>query len=152
MRDVTITYLFIRYYDVTLTRIKLYHLHLSRSLVDRWGTTDDLATSSLHSSRLSAFLMATPSVMQVHSGMLSSHLFFGLSLLLPPCIVPCRVVLASPGDLITCTYNFRFFSENKCYIKISKSGVSIGLQMNCPNESKSLACVETTATTLYIIL
>ena len=39
--------------------------------VDRWGTTDDLATSSLHSSRLSAFLMAAPSV---NSGMLSSHL------------------------------------------------------------------------------
>ena len=30
--------------------------------VDRWGATDDLATSSLHSSRLSAFLMAAPSV------------------------------------------------------------------------------------------
>ena len=46
---------------------------LSRSLVDRWGATDDLATSSLHSSHLSVFLMAAPSV---HSGMLSSHLFF----------------------------------------------------------------------------
>ena len=45
-------------------------------LVDRWGATDDLATSSLHSSRLSAFLMAAPSVMPVHSGMLSSHIFF----------------------------------------------------------------------------
>ena len=36
---------------------------LSHNLVDRWGATDDLATSSLHSSRLSAFLMAAPSVM-----------------------------------------------------------------------------------------
>ena len=27
-------------------------------LVDRWGDTDDLATSSLHSTRLSVFLMA----------------------------------------------------------------------------------------------
>ena len=52
------------------------HLHLTRSLVDRWGVIDDLATSSLHSSRLSAVLMAAPSVMPVHSGMLSSHLFF----------------------------------------------------------------------------
>ena len=42
--------------------------------VDRWGATDDLATSSLHSSRLSAFPMAAPSVKPVHSGMLSSHL------------------------------------------------------------------------------
>ena len=61
--------------------IFLHPLHLSRSLVDRWGATDDLATSSLHSSRLSAFLMAAPSVMPDHSGMLSSHLFFCLPLL-----------------------------------------------------------------------
>ena len=51
------------------------HLHLFRSLVDGWCTTDDLATSSLHSSRFSAFLMAVYVVMPVHSGMLSSHLF-----------------------------------------------------------------------------
>ena len=69
-------------------------------LVDRWGATDDLATNSLHSSRLSVFLMAAPSVMPVHSGMLSSHLFFCLPLLRPPCTVPCRIVLASPEDLV----------------------------------------------------
>ena len=51
--------------------------------VDRWGATDDLAVSSLHSSRLSDFLMAAPSVKSVHSGMLSSHLFFCLPRLLP---------------------------------------------------------------------
>ena len=82
------------------------HLHLSRSLVDRWGATDDLATSSLHSSRLSAFLMAAPSVMPVHSGMLSSHLLFCLPLSLPPCTVPCMIVLACPEDLVTCSYRF----------------------------------------------
>ena len=81
-------------------------LHLSRSLVDRWGATDDLATSSFHSSRLSAFLLAVYRVMPVHSGMLSSHLFFCLPLLLPPCSVPCRIVLASPVDLVTCPYHF----------------------------------------------
>ena len=75
-------------------------------LVDRWGATDDLATSSLHSSRLSAFLMAVPSVMPVHSGMLSSHLFFCLPHLLPPCTVPRRIFLASPGDLVMCPYHF----------------------------------------------
>ena len=75
-------------------------------LVDRWGATDDLATSSLHSSRLSAFLMAAPNVMPVHSGMLSSHLFFCLPRLLPPCTLPCRIVLASPVDLVTCPYHF----------------------------------------------
>ena len=82
------------------------HLHLSRSLVDRWGATDDLATSSLHSSRLSALVMAAPNVMPVHSGMLSSHLFSCLPLLLPPGTVPCRIVLASPVDLVTCPYHF----------------------------------------------
>ena len=75
-------------------------------LVDRWGATDGLATSSLHSSRLSVSLMAAPSVMPVHSGMLSSHLFFCLPLLRPPCTVPCRIVLASPEDLVMCPYHF----------------------------------------------
>ena len=82
------------------------HLHLSRSLVDLWGATDDLATSSLHTSRLSAFLMAAYSVMPVHSGMLSFHLFFCLPLLLPLCTVPCTIVLASPIDLVTGPYHF----------------------------------------------
>ena len=75
-------------------------------LVDRWGATDDLAASSIHSSRLSVFLVAAPSVMPVHSGMLSSHLFFCLPLLRPPCTVPCRIVLASPEDLVMCPYHF----------------------------------------------
>ena len=75
-------------------------------LVDRWGATDDLATSSLHSSRLSVFLMAAPSDMPVHSGMLSSHLFLCLPRLRPPCTVPCRIVLASPEDLVTRQYHF----------------------------------------------
>ena len=82
------------------------HLTYPVVLVDRWGATDDLATSSLHSCRLSAFLMAAPSVMPVHSGMLSSHLFFCLPRLLPPCTVPCRIVLASPEDLVMCPYHF----------------------------------------------
>ena len=76
--------------------------------VDRWGTTDDLATSSLHSSRLSAFLMAAPSVNHVHSGMLSSHLFLCLPRLLPPWTVPCMTVLASPVDLVMWPYHLSF--------------------------------------------
>ena len=73
--------------------------------VDRWGATDDLATSSLHSSRLSAFLMAAPSVKPDHSGMLSSRPFFCLPRLLPPWPVHCTIVLASPGDLVLCPYH-----------------------------------------------
>ena len=73
--------------------------------VDRWGTTYVLATSSLHSSRLSAFLMAAPSVKPVHSGMLSSHLFFCLPRLLPSWTVPCMMVLASPDYLVMWPYH-----------------------------------------------
>ena len=76
--------------------------------MDRWGTTDDLATSSLHSSRLSAFLMAVPIVKPVHSGMLSSHLFLCLPRLLPPWTVPCMTVLASPVDLVMWPYHLSF--------------------------------------------
>ena len=32
-----------------------HHLHLSRSLADRWGTTVDFTTNFLHSSQFSAF-------------------------------------------------------------------------------------------------
>ena len=73
--------------------------------VDRWSTIDDLATSSLHSSRLSTFLMAVLSVNHVHSGMLSSHLFFCLPRLLPPWTVPCLMVLTSPDDLVMWPYH-----------------------------------------------
>ena len=80
--------------------------YLSRSLADRWGTTVDFTTSFLHSSRFSAF----PSVMfhgrPVHSLMLSSHRFLCLPLRLPSWTVPCRIVLASPDDRVTCPYHF----------------------------------------------
>ena len=41
----------------------------------------------------------------VHSLMLSSHRFFCLPLRLPPWTVPCRIVLASPDDRVTCPYH-----------------------------------------------
>ena len=50
--------------------------------------------------------MSAPSIMPVHSGMLSSHLFFCLPRLLPSCTVSSRIVLASPVDLVTCSYHF----------------------------------------------
>ena len=57
-------------------------------LLDRWGATDDLATSSLHSSRLSAFLVAALSVMPsipgcCHPISFSVCLFFALLALCP---------------------------------------------------------------------
>ena len=39
--------------------------------------------------------------------MLSSHCFLHLPLRLPPWTVPCRIVLASPGDHVMCPYHFR---------------------------------------------
>ena len=42
----------------------------------------------------------------VHSLTLSSHRFLCLPLRLPPWTVPCRIVLASPDDRMTCPYHF----------------------------------------------
>ena len=65
------------------------HLHLSRSLADRWGTTVDFTTNFLHSSQFSAFRSVMFHSRPVHSLMLSSHRFLCLPLRLPPCTVPC---------------------------------------------------------------
>ena len=90
----------------------LTSLHLSHSLVDLWGTKDDRATTVLHSSLFSAFRRASPNFNPVHSVTLSSHLFFCLPLLLPLCTVPCRIIFASPVDLVLCPYHLslRFFT------------------------------------------
>ena len=75
-------------------RNSITSLHLSLSLVDRWGTKDDWATTFLHSSLCSAFRRASPNFKPVHSVTLSSHLFFRLPFLLPLCTVPCRITMA----------------------------------------------------------
>ena len=87
--------------------------YLSRSLADRWGTIVDFTTSFLHSSRFSAVRSMIFHLRPVHSLMLSSHHFLCLPLRLPPWTVPCRIVLASPDDRVTCPYHFslRLFNE-----------------------------------------
>ena len=80
--------------------------YLSRSLADRWGTTVDFTTSFLHSSRFSAFCSMMFHSRPVHSLMLSSHRFLCLPLCLPLWTVPCRIVLASPDDRVTCPNHF----------------------------------------------
>ena len=80
--------------------------YLSRSLADRWGTAVDFTTSFLHSSRFSAFRSVMFHGRPVHSLMLSSHRFLCLPLRLPPWTVPCRIVLVSPDDRVTCPYHF----------------------------------------------
>ena len=79
-------------------------LHLSLGLVDRWGTKDDRATTVLHSSLFSAFRRASPNFNPVHSVTLSSHRYFCLPLLLPPCTVPYRIIFANPVHLVLCPY------------------------------------------------
>ena len=75
-------------------------------LADRWGTTVDFTTSFLHSSWFSAFHSMMFHSRPVHSLMLSTHCFLCLPLRLPPWTVPCRIVLASPDDLVTCLNHF----------------------------------------------
>ena len=76
---------------------------------DRWGATD-VATLSLHFILFSASLTASQNFNPVHSVILFSQRFPCRPLLLPPCTVPCKIVLASPDDLDTCPnhFNLRF--------------------------------------------
>ena len=71
--------------------------HSYRSLNDRWGIKNDRATIFLHSSLSTAFRGASSNLNPVHCDILSSHPFF--CLLLPPCTLLCRIILASPVDL-----------------------------------------------------
>ena len=49
---------------------------------------------------------ASQNLNPVHSEILFSRRFFCLPLLLSPCTVPCKIVLASPADLGTCPNHF----------------------------------------------
>ena len=69
-------------------------LHLSRSHGDRWGATD-LANLSLHLMLFSASLTckASQNFNLVHSGILFFQRFYCRPLPLPPCTVPCKIVI-----------------------------------------------------------
>ena len=73
-----------------------HHQSLNRD--DRWGTTDDFATSFLLFSLFSTALWDLPNSRPVHSLMLSFHLFLCLPCLLSPFTVPCKMVLARPDE------------------------------------------------------
>ena len=85
--------------------------------MDRKAAKGVLATISLHSSRLSAFIKVSLSSNPVQSVILSSHLFFCLPLSLPPCTVPCYMVFASSDDLVTCPYHISF----RCLIVVRRT-------------------------------
>ena len=89
----------------------LVFIYPSRSLTDRLGNTVDFTISFLHSSWFSAFRTIIFHSRPVHSLMLFFYRFLCLPLRLPPCTVPCRIVLASPDDRVTFPYHFslRFF-------------------------------------------
>ena len=92
--------------SLSVVQLMYFLSYLSCSLADRWGTTVDFTTSFLHSSRFSAFRSMIFHSRPVHSLMLSSHHFLCLPLRLPPWTVPCRIVLASPDDHVTCPHHF----------------------------------------------
>ena len=54
----------------------------------------------------------------VHSLMLSFHLFFCLPCLLPPFIVPCKMVLVKSGEQETCPHHFslRLFYDGQVFM------------------------------------
>ena len=79
-------------------RRRRYHHHLFLNREGRWGTTDDFTTSFLHFPLFSTAVCDMPNSRPVHSLMLSSHLFLCLPCLLPPCTVPCKIVLARPDE------------------------------------------------------
>ena len=70
-----------------------------------WCTTDDFATSFLHFFLFCTALWDLPNSRPVHSLMLSSHLFLCLPSFLPPCTVPCKMVLARPDERKTCPHH-----------------------------------------------
>ena len=84
--------------------------HSSRSLNESWGIKDDRATTFLHSFPSSAFRRASPNPNPAQSDKLSSHLSFCLPFLLPSCTVPCKIIFASPVDLVVCPYHLSLCS------------------------------------------
>ena len=83
----------------------LDHRHQFVNHGDRWGTTDDFATSFLHFSLFSTTLWDLANSRPVHFLILSSHLFLCLPCLLPPFTVPCKMVLARPDERETWPYH-----------------------------------------------
>ena len=83
----------------------------SRGLNCLWDIKDDRTTTFLHFPLSSAFGRASPNTNFVDSDILSSHLFFCLPYLPPP-TVRCRIILASPVDLVMRPYhlNLRFLT------------------------------------------
>ena len=72
------------------------------------------ATFVCHLRRSSAALLLLLKSRPVQSLMLSSHLFFCLTLFLWHSIVPCKIFLQTPLDLTTSCPNHRYFLFHSC--------------------------------------
>ena len=92
-RNVTVT-IPRKKFEELLSSLSSSHLFFKHE--GRWYTTNDFATSFFHSSRFSTALWDLANSRPVHSLMLFSHLFLCLPCLLPPFIVPCKMILAGP--------------------------------------------------------
>ena len=88
------------------------HLHISFESGSHWGTTCNITTSFLHFPLFSSAFWDLANSRPVHILTLSSHLFFCLPCVLPPFLVPCKMVLARPDEQETCPYhcNLRLFT------------------------------------------
>ena len=82
-----------------------HHHYLSLKHEGRWGTTDDFTTSFIHFSLVLHCPLGHGELQAVHSKMMSSHLFLCLPCLRLPFTVPCKMVLARPDELETCSYH-----------------------------------------------
>ena len=81
------------------------HHHQSLNREGRRSTTDDFATSFLHSSLFFTAFWDLPNSRPVHFLMMSSHLFLCPPCRLPPFTVPCKMVLARPDGRETRSYH-----------------------------------------------
>ena len=107
----------------TCVRARITPLHFTYplSLADHWGTKNDRATTFLYPDLFSAFRGLHPNLNLSIPLRCLPISFFSLPFLLPPCTVPCRIIFASPVDLVMCPYDlslcFSFFhSGEKIFI------------------------------------
>ena len=89
-----------------LNCIACHRLHLNNVVMVTIGAPRTKQPFPFYLILLSDSPRASQNLNLVHSEILFSQRFFCLPLLLPPCTVPCKIVLASPADLGTCPNHF----------------------------------------------
>ena len=92
--------------------IPLLLTHSSRSLNDRWGVKDDQTLFSIPLCPQPFEGLHTTLIMSILLIYYLPISFFCLPFTLSPCTVPCRIIFASPVDIVMCPYhlNLRFLT------------------------------------------